>query len=73
MSNLVDEKWYLRRSAEQRLKLIQEIWQSLSGQHDAPEGEDLLRECERRLAEMKADPAKRISWQELCELRGRGA
>ncbi|MCB9933963.1 MAG: addiction module protein [Planctomycetes bacterium] len=70
MAHALESKWYMNLSREQRLELIARIWDSLATGTDLPKGEDLLAECERRLAEMKADPASAISWDELCRQRG---
>lgn len=70
MAHALESRWYMNLSREQRLELIARIWESLATGKDLPKGEDLLAECERRLAEMKADPASTISWDELCRQRG---
>ena len=51
-------------SAEDRLRLIGEIWDSLSI-HDTPIPESHLKELDRRLAAADADPAAGRPWEEV--------
>lgn len=60
-----------RMNAEDRLRLIEQIWDSLtaSGLPDMPRSH--REELDRRLAEADADPAAGIPWEEVrVRLRG---
>jgi putative addiction module component (TIGR02574 family) len=55
-----------RLSVEDRLALIEEIWESLSGSESAIALTDAQREeLDRRLADHRANPADVVSWEEL--------
>lgn len=57
-------------SPEQRLQLIEELWDSLTPQEAAPLSPELAEELDRRVAEMEADPTAGRPWEEvLADLR----
>jgi putative addiction module component (TIGR02574 family) len=59
-----------RLSAEHRLRLLNEIWESLSHE-DTPIPESHRDELDRRLAAADADPAAGRPWEEVrARLRG---
>jgi putative addiction module component (TIGR02574 family) len=60
-----------RLTAEQRLRLIGEIWDSLSV-HDTPIPESHREELDRRLADADANPSAGMPWEEVrARLRGK--
>jgi putative addiction module component (TIGR02574 family) len=59
-------------TAEERIKLIGRLWDSLDPAAAAPLSATLAAELERREAEADQDPAAGISWETLrAELRSR--
>ena len=55
-----------RLSAEERLKLVHEIWDSLAAEVEAaPFTEAQKREIDRRLAAHRADPRTAIPWEQV--------
>lgn len=58
----------LRLSADERLTLIETLWDSLSDDDPALElSEEQRRDLERRLAEADADPDGGASWDQVRE------
>jgi putative addiction module component (TIGR02574 family) len=58
-----------RMSAEDRLRLIEEIWESLSPPPEIPESHK--KELDRRLAACESDPTAGAPWEEVkARLRG---
>ncbi len=56
----------LRLPPEQRLKLIEQLWESLvASPASLPVSDSDLKELERRRKRYRADPASLIDWQEL--------
>ncbi len=72
MSPTIQELGIDRLSAEDRLRLIGEIWDSLShlpGQLEIPQSH--RDELDRRLAQADADPSAGLPWEEVrARLRG---
>ena len=62
-----------RMSIEDRLRLIEEIWESLSPSADElPLPESHRQELDRRLAAADADPQAGLTWEEVkARLRGK--
>jgi putative addiction module component (TIGR02574 family) len=59
-------------SAEDRLRLIEEIWDRLSASDQQPIPESHREELDRRLAAADADPSAARPWQEvLARLQGK--
>jgi putative addiction module component (TIGR02574 family) len=55
-----------RLSVEERLALVQEIWDSIAADADqVPLTEAQRRELERRLAAHQADPTAVVPWEEV--------
>ncbi len=58
-------------SAEERLNLIEQIWDSLQGE-DVPVTEKQKAELDRRIEEMNRDGKRGIPWEEVMDrIRGR--
>lgn len=54
--------------AEDRLRLIEEVWDGLCYEGDEPElTEDLKDLLDRRLAALDADPGNVVNWEEIKE------
>ncbi len=54
--------------AEDRLRLIEEVWDGLSGEGDETElTEDLKDLLDRRLAALDSDPGNVVTWEEIKE------
>jgi putative addiction module component (TIGR02574 family) len=61
----VDMEAIRRLSVSERLALVEEIWESLSGDPTSlPVSEAQVAEARRRLAEHDADPTTAIPWDE---------
>jgi putative addiction module component (TIGR02574 family) len=57
---------------DQRLELIEALWDSLTPQEAAPISPELAAELDRRVAEMETDPTSGRPWEEvLADLRKR--
>jgi len=55
-----------RLSVEEKLELMQEIWESISSETDRTHlTEPQREELERRLAEHEADPGDVVAWEEV--------
>ena len=55
-----------RMSAEERLKLVGEIWESIAAEVEAaPFSEAQMHEIDRRLAAHRADPRTAIPWHQV--------
>lgn len=55
-----------KMSVPERLKLLDEIWESLIEEQQAlPLSDDQARELDRRLAEYRANPEIGVSWEEF--------
>ena len=55
-----------RLSAEERLKLVHEIWESITPEVEVtPLTEAQKREIDRRLAAHRADPRSAIPWEQV--------
>ena len=55
-----------RLSVEERLTLVQEIWDSISAEvEDAPLSEAQRREIDRRLAAHRTNPESAIPWERV--------
>jgi putative addiction module component (TIGR02574 family) len=53
-------------SSEEKLRIIHELWEDLSANPgDIPVSEAVLEEVERRRAEMLANPASAVPWEEV--------
>jgi putative addiction module component (TIGR02574 family) len=71
MSSTLQELGIDRLSNEERLRLIGEIWESLSPVHQMEIPESHRDELDRRLAAADADPAAGRPWEEVrARLRG---
>ena len=71
MSLILQELGIDRMSHEERLKLIGEIWDSLTPIDQLEIPESHREELDRRLAAADADPAAGCSWEEVrTRLRG---
>jgi len=69
MSPTIHDLGIDRMSVEDRLRLIEEIWDSLSCAGDIPESH--RQELDRRLAAADADPSAGAPWDEVrARLRG---
>jgi len=64
----------LRLAPQERLRLIEEIWESLAAEPASlPVAAEQLEEMERRRDRYESDPASLIDWQELkSKLQRRG-
>lgn len=56
-----------RLNAEDRLRLLEEIWDSLSLPDELPIPDSHKAELERRIAAAEADPGGGSSWEEVKE------
>jgi putative addiction module component (TIGR02574 family) len=66
VSTAIDRSTLLRLSVEERLKLMDLIWDTLVEQDaDIPFPDDVIHEMERRAAEARANPAGGMSVQEF--------
>jgi len=55
-----------RLSVDDRLALVQEIWDSIAAEPDRiPLTEAQRRELERRIAEYEANPGDAVSWEQV--------
>ena len=71
MSQTLQDLGIDRMSAEERLRLIGDIWESLSPPQQFEIPESHREELDRRLAAADADPAASSSWEEVrTRLRG---
>ena len=61
MKELGIDRW----SVEQRVALAQEIWESLGDARPAHLTEEQRQELRRRDAEMDADPAAALTWEQI--------
>jgi putative addiction module component (TIGR02574 family) len=72
MSSTLQQLGIDRLSSEERLKLIGEIWESITPIDQLEIPESHREELDRRLAAADADPAAGRPWEEvLAELRGK--
>ncbi len=57
---------------EQRIQLVQDIWDTIAAENAAPElNEEQKRELERRVAELDANPNNVLTWEEIkARVRG---
>ncbi|MBK8208060.1 MAG: addiction module protein [Planctomycetes bacterium] len=71
MPHTVDPKVYLKLSPEERVKLMDEIYQSLvdEGAESAVPGPD-IDELRRRIAQHQKDPGSAIAWDEARKRLG---
>lgn len=71
MQHTIDPKLYLSLSPEDRVRLIDEIYQSLvnDGAEDAIPGPD-IDELHRRVAAYRKDPSTAISWDQARKQLG---
>jgi putative addiction module component (TIGR02574 family) len=63
----------LRLSVDERIRLVQQIWDSIAAESEPPPLSDAqLSEIERRIAAHKRDPSTAIPWEDaLSRLRER--
>ncbi len=72
MSSLFQKLGIDRLSREERLKLISEIWDSLTPVDQLPIPDSRVEELDRRIADADANPAAGRSWDEVrARLRGK--
>ena len=71
MPNTLDPKLYENLSVEERLRLVDEIMQSIvaDAQPAGPLG-PTWKEAEERLAHSRANPASLMTWEEVCNKLG---
>lgn len=71
MPNTLDPQLYMNLSVEERLRLVDEILQSIVSdkQSAAPLG-PTWKEAEERLAGSRANPDSRMTWDEVCNKLG---
>lgn len=71
MPHAIDPKLYLKLSPEQRVALIDEIYQSLvdEGAEGAVPGPD-IDELRRRVARHREDPSRAVPWDEARKRLG---
>jgi putative addiction module component (TIGR02574 family) len=66
MSTLLNTLGIDRLSVEERLQLIQEIWDSLDTDAETlPLTEAQKRELDRRIAALDADPSSAVAWEDV--------
>jgi putative addiction module component (TIGR02574 family) len=71
MASTIDTEQLLKLSAEQKLRLISLLWDSLREQEaEIPVDDAILDEAEGRIAELIADPSKGIPLEEFRRRRG---
>ncbi len=52
-------------SAEERLELVQDLWDSIAAEEMPPLSEEQKAEMDRRLAEHEKDPGRASPWEEV--------
>ena len=69
----IDLEEILRLSVEERLVLVDEIWQSIEKDHGvAPLSPEQVADLDRRLDEYESNPTATKSWDEVRERMERG-
>ena len=58
----------MKPSVEERLDLVQDLWDSIPAENFPPLSEEQMAELDRRLAEHDRDPSRASPW---CEVRDR--
>lgn len=72
MGNSIDFDDIKSMTVEERLELIDAIWDSIEDEGDAGLTEEVKSELDRRLAENDAHPENVVSWEEVkARLRNR--
>jgi putative addiction module component (TIGR02574 family) len=71
MSSAIKPSQYLRLTASERLKLIADVWESLTESGETlPLSDGNAEEAERRLAELKSDRSTGMTLEEFRKKRG---
>jgi putative addiction module component (TIGR02574 family) len=55
----------MKLTADERLELVQDLWDSIGSEALAPLTDEEKEELERRLEEHRRDPSTAITWEEL--------
>ena len=57
----------MQLSVEDRLDLVQDLWDSIPAENFPPLSEDQMAELDRRLAEHERDPSSALPWEQVRE------
>jgi putative addiction module component (TIGR02574 family) len=55
----------MQLSVEDRLELVQDLWNSIPAEDFSPLSEEQMAELDRRLAEHEKDPSRASPWEEV--------
>jgi putative addiction module component (TIGR02574 family) len=55
----------MRLSPAERIELAMDLWDSIEPQDMPPPTAEVIEECERRLAEHRADPTSALPWEDV--------
>jgi putative addiction module component (TIGR02574 family) len=58
-------KELMQLSVEERLELVQDLWDSIPDQDFPPLSEEQMAELDRRLAEHESNPESALPWEEV--------
>jgi putative addiction module component (TIGR02574 family) len=58
-------KELMELSVEERLELVQDLWDSIAPQDLPPPSEEQMAEMDRRLVEHEKDPSRASPWEEV--------
>jgi len=62
----------MKLTTDERLELVQDLWDSIGADAIPPLADEDMKELERRLEEHRRDPSTAITWEELkAELASR--
>ena len=65
MSALLKDLGIDKLTLEQRLQLVNDIWESIADEHGIPLTPEQVKELERRIARHEANPGLGSSWEDV--------